>query len=119
MHRRAQVRLIVSYAVAYSAWILSSLLVIVVALLFRAAINTFYVLLGLPANAHHFVDYTMLFVIGGVLIVVLIGGESYFRDGVQRGDLRRRIVRVFGWSAVACIVLYLAPLLATWLAGSG
>jgi hypothetical protein len=117
MDRRSEVRLIVAYAVAYGAWILSSLLAIVAALLFRAAFNTFYVLLGLPANAHHFVDYGMLFPVGVVLIVVLIGGESYFRDGVQRGDLRRRIVRVFGWSVVACIVLFLTPLVATWIAG--
>ena len=117
MDRKGQARLFGSYAVAYSAWVLSWLLAIAVTLLFRGAFNTFYVLLGLPAKAHHFWDYGLLFVVGTVLVVILIGAESYFRDGAQRGDLRRRIVRVFGWSAILCAVLYLVPTVATWIAG--
>jgi hypothetical protein len=115
MDRRSEARRIATYIVAYGAWILSWPLAVAVILLLRGVINSVYVLARLPAAAHHYVDYTVLFIVGSVLIVTVIGFESYFRDGAARGDLMRRIARVFGLGLLLGAVLFLAFLLTTWL----
>jgi hypothetical protein len=103
---------ILTYIGAYSAWLVASAAGLVDLLLFRAAINQIYILAGWKDDAFHFIDRLALFVVGGLFVFVMFLGEGYFTDAVKRGDLRRRVLKVFAIEAVVGGVLYLIPLLA-------
>ena len=112
MEQKLDLKRIVTYVVAYGAWLVASAAGFVDLLLLRAAINQVYILAGWKDDAFHFVDRLALFVVGGLFIFVMFLGEGYFNDAVKRNDLRRRIVKTFSIEAVTGGVLYVIPLLA-------
>jgi hypothetical protein len=112
MEHKLDLKRILTYVGAYSAWLVASAAGLVDFLLFRAAINQVYVLAGWKDDAFHFVDRLALFIVGGAFIFVMFLGEGYFNDAVKRNDLRRRVVKTFSIEAVVGGVLYVIPLLA-------
>lgn len=112
MEQKLSLSRILKHVVAYGAWLVASAAGFVDILLFRAAMNQLYILAHWEPDAFHFWDRLFLFLIGGVFLFVMILGEGYFVEAVERGDLRRRIVKVLGSEAVLAALLYVVPLLA-------
>lgn len=112
MEQKISLRRILVYVVAYGAWLVTSAAGIVDILLFRAAMNQLYILAHWKPDAFHFFDRLFLFIIGGAFLFVMILGEGYFVGAVEKGDLRRRIVKVLSIEVVLAAVFYLIPLLA-------
>jgi hypothetical protein len=106
---RSTLRRAAAVGAAYAAWIVASALGGLDILLLRAALNQVYVLLRLQPNAFHFIDRLVVFVAGAVWFFLLILGEGYFLQAVDKGSLRRLFFRVVAVLGGAALVLYLIP----------
>jgi hypothetical protein len=94
---------------AYGAWILASAGSVLDLVWFRAALNQIALRFHLEQYAYRFLDRASLFVLGGLCLFLIVLGEGYFHDGAQRGDLKRRAIKVLGVEAVLAAVLILIP----------
>ena len=104
-------RKILLYLVAYTAWFAASAGAIVVLLLARGVIAQLSLLALLDRYDFRLADQVGLLILGLVSLVLLILCESYFREGVERGVLGQRVLRVFAVEGVLAAVLYIFPLL--------
>ncbi len=92
--------LIVRIAVAYLAWIVSLLLWLWFLLLGRnsllAVLGIFYVREGFKRRFEaQFAERMFVFAVGIIWVILMVVVEEYFRRGIKKGDLLRRIGRVF------------------------
>ena len=108
---RSTLRRLALYGGAYAAWIAASALGGLDVFLFRAALNQVYILFHLSPSSFRFVDRSSVFVAGAAWLFLMMLGEGYFVGAVEKNDLRRRVVKVFGVLGLAAGVLYLIPLL--------
>lgn len=106
------------YAIAYLAWILAFLLFLWFFIVSRETIsNLAHVLLGQTLQQikmQEFINRMYTFLAGLAWLVVMIVTESYFRNGVKRGDLARRITRFLG---VEVALIFLADFVLALLIG--
>jgi hypothetical protein len=102
-------RKVLLYLVAYIAWFVASVGGIAVLLLARAAINQVALFALLPRTAFRLLDQVSLLVLGLVGLVLLIVGESYFREAVERRVLGKRILTVAAIEAGLAAILYMVP----------
>jgi len=89
------------YFAAYFMWIVSFLLWLWFMYLGRTLMTGVLTPLVMPgavqqAKMVQLADRVYLMVVGLIWLVLMIVVESYFRRGVQKGELWRRIGRVFG-----------------------
>jgi hypothetical protein len=98
------------YVIAYVAWFAAAAGGIIILLLARAAVDQTYLLARMPVASSAFVDQASLFIMALICLVLILVTESYFREGVERGVLYQRIVRVFVAEAVLAAVLHVFPL---------
>ena len=89
------------YFVAYLMWIVSFLLWLWFMYLGRTLMTGVLTPLVMPgavqqAKMVQLADRVYLLTVGLIWLVLMIVVESYFRHGVQKGELWRRIGRVFG-----------------------
>lgn len=89
------------YFVAYFMWIVSFLLWLWFMYLGRTLMTGVLTPLVMPgavqqAKMVQLADRVYLLTVGLIWLVLMIVVESYFRRGVQKGELWRRIGRVFG-----------------------
>jgi hypothetical protein len=107
-------RRLLTYLLAYAAWLVASALGLLAVIVCRAVINQVYALARLYVYGFRLTDQVALFLLGLIWLLLVVAGESYFRDGIERNDLRRRIVRVFATLLVVIVVaiaLYYLPVL--------
>lgn len=88
------------YAIAYLAWILAFLLFLWFFIVSRETISSLaHVSMGQTLQQikmQEFINRMYTFLAGLAWLVVMITTESYFRTGVKKGDLARRITRFLG-----------------------
>ena len=89
------------YLQAYGLW--ASLIVIGMAVIFIWR-ETFLVLIGLIVGrqgANRAIFQGSIVILGFIIFLTVMGGESYLRGGVERNTLRRRFMRL----AVPLVIL--------------
>jgi len=97
----SRVKLIANYALAYVMWIVSFLLWLWFMLLSREAIagllTNFYLNGSFSRmKAFQFFNQWYFYLMGLVWLIFMIGVENYFRQGIKKGNLLRRISQVIG-----------------------
>jgi len=108
-------------AVAYLAWIVSLLLWLWFLLLGRnsllAILGTYYVRGGLQRRFEaQFAERAFVFTIGIIWVILMVVVEEYFRRGIKKGDLLRRIGRVF---APIILLIFIADFALAFVVGLG
>lgn len=95
----------IKYIIAYGMWIVFTLVGILFIIMSRTSLlgllNLYYVpketmgqfQRGMEAQ---FLDKAYLLVVALTVLILVIVVEEYFKHGVQRGDLAKRIFKVFG-----------------------
>ena len=95
------IKKIVDYVIVYLMWIVTMLLGIWLLLLSRgalqAALTVFYVRNAMDRSLQAgFIDRIFTITIGLFWLGLMIASESYFRKGIERGDLIRRFAKLIG-----------------------
>ena len=86
---------VLSYVTVYLAWLGVISLSGLGFFIMRAAIDQWYVVLALPPSAHKATDRVYLYLVGVFWIFLIFLAEGYFRQGVEKDDLTRRLRRVY------------------------
>ncbi len=104
------------FFVAYSAWVLFILLFLAIMFLGRDTLLGFlrnYWAKGSISRqfAINFFDRGYILLIGIVWLILMIVIESYFRNGVAKGNLTHRVSKVFGFEILAIFSFHLLTIL--------
>lgn len=106
------------YVIAYLAWVIAFLLFLWFFIVSRETISSLaHALLGQSlqeTKMQEFINRMYTFLAGLAWLVVMITTESYFRTGVQKNDLARRISRFIG---VEVALIFLADFILALLIG--
>jgi hypothetical protein len=79
-------RRLLTYLLAYAAWLVASALGLLAVVLWRVVINQIYALARLYVYGFRLTDQVVLFFLGLVWLLLVVAGESYFRDGMARNS---------------------------------
>ena len=98
-------KLWVKYLIAYGMWIVFTLAGIYFVIISRTSLVGFLDLYFVPKEVlgtfqrgkeAQFIDKAYLLVASFIVLILMIVVEEYFKHGARRGDLAKRLCRVFG-----------------------
>lgn len=111
---------VLNYALAYILWIIDLGLALWLFFYGRTAFLSIYTFFFNPANWHNAqmmnaIDKALVVLLGLGWLIFMIVVEEYFRIGVSRGELPKRIARVTG---PLLLTIFIVELVLLWLTGT-
>jgi hypothetical protein len=107
------------YIIAYASWAIFILLFLVILLLGRetwlAALRNYWARDNLARQySINFLDRVFVLIVGITWLILMLVIESYFRNGITKGNLIHRVSTGLGYEILVIFLIHLAM---TWMVG--